>query len=134
MYPSPISLAVCWAGIAAGRSITEQLPTVSSEANSSRVSNLGSEAMIRIWPSSKIINVQLCSDRLGTINTKDCCSKRNGFLMMVYQEKIVPPGSLPVLASEPPDVLLSQRTWPWMLVWIAAVAVIFGLIGAPLIR
>jgi hypothetical protein len=30
--------------------------------------------------------------------------------MMVYQEKIVPPGSLPVLASEPPDVLLSQRT------------------------
>ena len=48
---------------------------------------------------------------------------------MVYQEKIVPPGSLPVLASEP---LLSQRTWPWMLVWIAAVAVIFGLIGAPL--
>jgi hypothetical protein len=90
--------------------------------------------MIRIWPSSKIINVQLCSDRLGTINTKGCCSKRNGFLMMVYQEKIVPPGSLPVLASEPPDVLLSQRTWPWMLVWIAAVAVIFGLIGAPLIH
>jgi hypothetical protein len=32
--------------------------------------------------------------------------------MMVYQEKIVPPGSLPVLASEPPDVLLSQRTRP----------------------
>ena len=51
---------------------------------------------------------------------------------MVYQEKIVPPGSLPVLASEPSVVLLSQRTWPWMLVWIAAVAVIFGLIGAPL--
>jgi hypothetical protein len=46
----------------------------------------------------------------GTINTKDYCSKRKGFLMMVYQEKIVPPGSLPVLASEPPDVLLSQRT------------------------
>jgi hypothetical protein len=55
-------------------------------------------------------------------------------LMMVYQEKIVPSGSLPVLASEPPDVLLSQRTWPWMVVWIAAVAVIFGLIGAPLIH
>jgi hypothetical protein len=54
--------------------------------------------------------------------------------MMVYQEKIVPPGSLPVLASEPPDVLLSQRTWPWMVVWIAAVAVIFGFIGAPLIH
>jgi hypothetical protein len=54
--------------------------------------------------------------------------------MMVYQEKIVPPGSLPVLASEPPDVLLSQRTRPWMLVWIATVAVIFGLIGAPLIH
>ena len=54
--------------------------------------------------------------------------------MMVYQKKIVPPGSLPVLASEPPDVLLSQRTRPWMLVWIATVAVIFGLIGAPLIH
>ena len=54
--------------------------------------------------------------------------------MMVCHEKIVPPGSLPVAASEPPDVLLSQRTWPWMLVWIAAVAVIFGLIGAPLIH
>jgi len=54
--------------------------------------------------------------------------------MMVYQEKIVPPGSLLVLASEPPDVLLSQRTRPWMLVWIATVAVIFGLIGAPLIH
>jgi hypothetical protein len=54
--------------------------------------------------------------------------------MMVYQEKIVPPGPLPVLASEPPDVLLSQRTRPWMLVWIATVAVIFGLIGAPLIH
>src|ERR1700726_308034 len=46
----------------------------------------------------------------GTINTKDYYSKRKGFLMMVYQEKIVSPGSLPVLASEPPDVLLSQRT------------------------
>ena len=54
--------------------------------------------------------------------------------MMVYQKKIVPPGSLPVLASEPPDVLLSQPTRPWMLVWIATVAVIFGLIGAPLIH
>jgi len=51
-----------------------------------------------------------------------------------YQEKIVPPGSLPVLASEPPNVLLSQRTWPWIVVWIAAVAVIIGLIGAPLIH
>jgi hypothetical protein len=56
--------------------------------------------------------------------------QEEGVLMMVYQEKIVPPGSLPVLASEPPDVLLSQRTWPWMLVWIAAVAVIFGLRAA----
>jgi hypothetical protein len=46
----------------------------------------------------------------------------------------VPPDSLPVLASEPPAVLLSQRTWPWIVVWIAAVAVIFGLIGAPLIH
>ena len=40
----------------------------------------------------------------------------------------------PVLASEPPDVLLSQRTWPWMVVWIAAVAVIIGFVGAPLIH
>jgi hypothetical protein len=70
----------------------------------------------------------------GTISTKDYCSKRKGFLMMVYQEKIVSPGSLPVLASEPPAVLLSRRTWPWIVVWIAAVAVIFGLIGAPLIH
>ena len=54
--------------------------------------------------------------------------------MIVYQEKIVPPGSLPVFASEPPDVLLSQRTWPWMVVWIAAVAVIIGFVGAPLIH
>jgi hypothetical protein len=30
--------------------------------------------------------------------------------MMVYQEKVAPPGSLPVLASEPSDVLLSPRT------------------------
>jgi hypothetical protein len=30
--------------------------------------------------------------------------------MMVYQEKIVPPGPLPVLGSEPPEVLLSQCT------------------------
>jgi hypothetical protein len=60
--------------------------------------------------------------------------KRKGFLMMVYQEKVVPLGSLPILASEPPDVLLSQRTWPWLMLWIAAVAVIFGLIGAPLIH
>jgi hypothetical protein len=30
--------------------------------------------------------------------------------MMIYQEKIAPPGPLPVLAREPPDVLLSQRT------------------------
>jgi hypothetical protein len=28
----------------------------------------------------------------------------------VYHEKISPPGPLPVLASEPSDVLLSQRT------------------------
>jgi len=73
--------------------------------------------------------------RPGTINTKNSCSKRNRFLMMVYQEKIAPLGSLlPVLASEPPVVLLSQRTWPWMVVWFAAVAVIIGLVGAPLIR
>jgi hypothetical protein len=30
--------------------------------------------------------------------------------MMVYQEKIAPPNSLPILASEPSDVLRSQRT------------------------
>jgi hypothetical protein len=29
--------------------------------------------------------------------------------MRVYQEKLEPPGPLPVLASEPSDVLLSQR-------------------------
>jgi hypothetical protein len=34
--------------------------------------------------------------------------KRKGFLMM--QEKIAPPDPLPVVASEPFDVLLSQRT------------------------
>ena len=33
-----------------------------------------------------------------------------GFLMMVYHEKISPPGPLSVLASEPSDVVLSQRT------------------------
>jgi hypothetical protein len=60
--------------------------------------------------------------------------QEEGVLMMIYQEKIAPPGALPVLASEPPAVLPSQRTWPWIVVWIAAVAVIFGLIGAPLIH
>ena len=30
--------------------------------------------------------------------------------MMVYHEKISPPGPLSVLASEPSDVVLSQRT------------------------
>jgi hypothetical protein len=30
--------------------------------------------------------------------------------MRVDQEKVEPPGPLPVLASEPSDVLLSQRT------------------------
>ena len=30
--------------------------------------------------------------------------------MSVYQEKLEPPGPLPVLASEPSDVPLSQRT------------------------
>jgi hypothetical protein len=30
--------------------------------------------------------------------------------MMVYHEQISPPGPLPVLASEPSDVVLSQRT------------------------
>jgi hypothetical protein len=54
--------------------------------------------------------------------------------MIVYREKIVPPGPLPVLASAPPDVLLSHRTWPWIVVWIAAVAVIIGFVGAPLIH
>jgi hypothetical protein len=29
--------------------------------------------------------------------------------MSVYQEKLEPPGPLPVLASEPSDALLSQR-------------------------
>jgi hypothetical protein len=30
--------------------------------------------------------------------------------MMVYQEKIAPPGPLPVLGSEPSDMLLSHHT------------------------
>jgi hypothetical protein len=30
--------------------------------------------------------------------------------MMVDQEKIAPPGPLPVIASEPADVLYSERT------------------------
>jgi hypothetical protein len=30
--------------------------------------------------------------------------------MMVYQEKIAPPGPLPVLGSEPSDTLRSQHT------------------------
>ena len=72
--------------------------------------------------------------RSGNHQHQGLLFQEEGVLMMVYQEKILPPGSLPVLASEPPDVLLSQRTWPWMLVWIAAVAVIFGLVGAPLIH
>ena len=46
----------------------------------------------------------------GNTNNKDYCSNRKGFLMMVYHEKISPPGPLPVLASEPSDVRLSQRT------------------------
>ena len=62
------------------------------------------------FPFNDIINVQFCSDQAGTINTEDYCPKRKWFLVMVYQEKVAPPGPLPVLASEPSDVLLSQRT------------------------
>jgi hypothetical protein len=32
------------------------------------------------------------------------------FLMMIYQEKIAPPGPLPVLGSELSDLLLSRHT------------------------
>ena len=45
MYPSPISRALCWAEITGGGSSIEHLPTVSSEANSSRVSTLRSETI-----------------------------------------------------------------------------------------
>jgi hypothetical protein len=45
MYPSPTSRALCWAGIIAGGSSIEHLPTVSREANSSRVSTLRTEAI-----------------------------------------------------------------------------------------
>jgi hypothetical protein len=48
MYPSLISWALCLAGITAGESSTEQLPTVSNEANSSSVSVFG--AMINYGP------------------------------------------------------------------------------------
>ena len=40
---------------------------------------------------------------------KDYLSKRNG-PDMVYQEKIAPPDPLPVLSSEPSDVLALERT------------------------
>jgi len=46
--------------ITAGGSSTEQLPTISNEASTSSVSIFG--AIIRIWPRSKILNVQFCSD------------------------------------------------------------------------
>jgi hypothetical protein len=63
IYPSAMSRALCSVGITAGGSNTAHLPTVSSEANSSRVGILDFEAMIRIWPRSKIKNVQFCSDQ-----------------------------------------------------------------------
>jgi hypothetical protein len=100
MYPSPVSRALCLAGIFAGGSRTEHLPTVSSEANSSRVSF---EAIIRIWPGFEIIDAQFCSIR--TI-----VRSGTGGLMMVDQEKIAPPNPLPVLSSEPSDVLALERT------------------------
>ena len=48
MYPSPMSRALCSAGIAAGGSKTEVLPTLSSDANSSRVSIFDLEIIIRV--------------------------------------------------------------------------------------
>jgi hypothetical protein len=54
MYPSPISRALCSAGITAGGSSTVVSPTLSSEANSSRVSFSDREAIIRVWPFSVV--------------------------------------------------------------------------------
>jgi hypothetical protein len=55
MYPSPISRARCSAGITAGGSSTVVLPTVSMDANSSRVSFFDLGAIVRIWPRSAIV-------------------------------------------------------------------------------
>jgi hypothetical protein len=49
MYPSPISRALCSAGITAGGLCTAHLPTVSSEVNPSCVSIFGAGAIVRVW-------------------------------------------------------------------------------------
>jgi hypothetical protein len=54
MYPSPISRALCSAGITAGGSSAVVSPTLSSEANSSRVSFSDREAIIRVSPFSVV--------------------------------------------------------------------------------
>jgi hypothetical protein len=45
MYPNAISRALCWAGIIAGGSRTDVLPTVTRDANSSAVRGLDSDAI-----------------------------------------------------------------------------------------
>ncbi|SRR5258706_9829044 len=50
MYPSMVSRSSCSKGILAAH----VSPTLSSEANSSRVSVCNSESMIRVWPFSVI--------------------------------------------------------------------------------
>lgn len=55
MYPSMISRISCSKGIFAGGSFTaDVLPTLSRDANSSRVSVFDSATMIRVWPFSVI--------------------------------------------------------------------------------
>ena len=48
--------------------------------------------------------------RLVTTTPRTIALQEMGIVMKIYQEKIAPPGPLPVLASKPSDVLLSQRT------------------------
>jgi hypothetical protein len=55
MYPSPINRALCSAGITAAGSFTDVLPTVSRDANSSRVSMCDLGAIIRVWRRSAIV-------------------------------------------------------------------------------
>jgi hypothetical protein len=100
MYPSAVSVALCLAGITAGGSNTERPPTVSSEANSSRV-------VLRPWseygPAPKLRMFNFAQFVL-------LFEEERGVPDMVCQGKIAPPDPLPVLSSEPSDVLALERT------------------------
>jgi hypothetical protein len=110
MYPSMMSQTLCSKGIFAGGSFTaDVLPTLSREANSSRVSVFDSASMIRVWPffrNRSVVNF----DQVGEGRLSWGLFSKVNLLVAIFSAFSAPHGKSRSPKTDLPTLLKMRRT------------------------